>query len=156
MSSDFETVVDALALDLRTNVTGLTDIPEARIHLYYPANPEYLEARAGERHLAIWPAGEAESPASMGTGFHEMNQTYIVTIWEDAGTEGPRRMADEQANKDWLTLHNAVRARFYVTANQTLGGLDNLWYAGVRFHDVASSVRWMVVSLEGSHLVGFT
>lgn len=152
--SDFETVVDAIAQDLTGNVPGLFD---AELHRYEPWDPEALVAAVGEKHIAIWPVAEQADQAEMiATGFHLLTQMYEVWYWEGAEVENERLVRDEGAAKKLLDLHNAVRERFYVEANQALGGSKLVWYTSANLPNAPSTVRWFRIVLRVERVQAFT
>lgn len=152
--SDFATVVDAIIEDLTTNVAGLRD---AIVHRYAPWDPEELQAAPHERHLAVFPSAENTDVAEpLATGSHQLNQVYSVLYWESAGDEPARAVLDEQAAADLLDLHNAVRARFYVSANESLGGSTLVWYAASGLAERVGAVRWFLVGVRVVRVIGFT
>ncbi len=112
-------VCQAWADELKLTVPALND---AIVHLYAPYSVESLETSTTERHLAVWPEGEAESAIPFTTSPADLlEQSYVVLVWEDASEEATRRRDDEQANADWLDLHEAIRARFLTKNNIRLG-----------------------------------
>jgi hypothetical protein len=147
-TSDFQTVVDAIVADLTTNVPGLRD---ALPHKYAAYDPEQQVAEAGERHLAVWPTAEdADTPTPLvtGPGGDILTQLYAVVYWEHAGGESDRGVLDQEAARELLALHNAVRARFYAIANIRLGGTTSTRYAGARFPERSGQVRWFAVAVR--------
>jgi hypothetical protein len=149
--------VDAWVEELTATVDGLADVKE---HRYAPWSVENLGAVTNERHLAVWPAGEPETtipylagapPADLAT------QKFIIAVWEDASAESTRRMDDDQANLDWLDLHEAIRDRLYDLDNQHLGWDQsaNVRYQGVVF-DVVGSLRVMVITFNTEAFLVFT
>lgn len=137
MSSLWESVCDAWLTDLQTNVTGLdtTTVPADRTHQYAPWSVEAFYAEAGERHLAIWPEGEAEETAPFLTdGGLMSNQSYVIAVWE-AADEQTRLQDDDTLNKAWLTLHEGIRARLMTLANIRLGSstIKRTMYVGSSF-----------------------
>lgn len=136
MTATIQAVCDALWLDLETNVTGLTD---ASVHLYAAWSYEKLQASANERHISIHIL--QDEPTPLFNEGHELTQTYEILVWEDASAEGSRRMDDQDANLAWLQLFEEVRARLYVTANESLQGATGVelcWYKGATFAGNAS------------------
>lgn len=117
----WRSVVDAWVDDITGNVAGMSDVI---VHRYAPWSLENLNTNAGERHLAVWPEDEAESMEALVTGGGQLaNQDYLVTVWEDA--EAAMRLIDnEEANAEWLDLHEAIRARFFVAGNIRLGNTE--------------------------------
>lgn len=155
--SDFETVVDAIKADLVANVAGLAadKVKPKDIHLYNPQDPEAFEDD-GARHLAVWPEADAEDPEPLTTSSHALNQSYLVAVWESSGTEGTRLQRDEDAAKVFLDLHNDIRARLYVEANQLLGSSDRVWYGGTAFGATAGTVRWFVLRVNVRRFQAFS
>ena len=100
--------------------------------------------------------GESEKVDPLATGLHEFNQSYAVLVWEGADTEATRLKLNQDASRTFLRLHNAVRDRFYVTANQNLGGAQLCWYAGTRFPERPGSSRWFLIGLNVAQSQGFT
>jgi hypothetical protein len=148
MTSNFQTFCDAVVDDLTNNVTGLRD---ARVHRYAPWDPEQLIADGGERHLAVFPAAEAADesiPLVTGPGGDMLIQVYRVVVWEDAGDEASRGVADEDAAADLLELLEAVRERFYKIANTFLGSTELTKYVGAALPDRAGQVRWFQVTVR--------
>ena len=155
-SSDFATVVDAIIDDLTTNVPGLRD---ALPHRYAAYDPEQQVAEAGEHHLAVWPTAEdADTPEPLvtGPGGDILTQLYAVLYWEHAGDESSRGILDEEVARDLLALHNAVRARFYAIENVRLGGTMDTRYAGARFPERSSSVRWFAIAVRVRQTIDVT
>lgn len=145
MTSNFVTFADAVITDLQTNIAALTS---ATVHRYAPWNPEELAASAGERHLAVWPMAEAETAEPIGNWLHEVVQQYAVLVWEDASVDASRLRASEADYASFLDVHQSVRARFYVLANESIGGAEYVQYVGTRLADVPGPVRWFVCQIE--------
>jgi hypothetical protein len=126
-------VCDAWIDELMLQVPALQ---EAIPHRYAPWSTEALFAAPGERHLAVWPEGEAETATPFTTSPADlMEQSYAVLVWEDASTETQRRFDDESANADWLKIHEAIRARFHRMDNVRLGDANimDTRYVGASF-----------------------
>ena len=153
MASSWQTFVDAIMADLTTNVPGLRDVRE---HRYAAWDPEELVAEPGERHLSVFPvaasAREAE-PLVTGPGGDLLVQTYRVTVWEHAGDESARGIADEQAAADMLDLEEATMLRFYVVANLRLGGTELTKYIGTALPERSGQVRWFAIGLQARRSV---
>lgn len=153
--SDFEVVCNAVIADLTAAGRPLEG---ATTHLLAPWNPEELMPD-DKRHLAVWPVAEqAESPAPQEefvTGGHTLTQGYYVLVWEMASDEEARLKLDETKAAEWFDLHNAIRARFYVEANQQLGASNPLWYAGTTLPEQVSNVRWMRLALTRRTPIAF-
>lgn len=142
--SDFSTVVDAIVSELTATVPALA---AAKIHRYTPWDPEELVADRS-KHLAVWPEGETtEEAAPMTYGSRQVRQGYVVLCWEPSGAESARGKRDEAAALVWLDLQNAVRARFHVKANMTLGGSMMLRYISTRLPERSGQVRWFELRL---------
>lgn len=157
--SDWKTVCDAIATDLTGNIPALAGV---KVHKLAPWTPEQA-IRDQDRHLGIWPGGDV-NPATLeaedaqpSTNFgHQLNQTYYVMYWEPSETEVTRGLLDEPAAESLMDLQNAIRDRFYVEANQTLGGSALVWYGGSTFPDRAGPIRWFAVQLLVVRFQAFT
>lgn len=147
MPADFVTMCDAIAAELQATVSGVS-AANAVLHRYNPWDPKALDVGDGQRHMAIWPVGEAEVADPLATGSHQFTQPYVVLVWEPAVTDVARGVTDEAATKTFLQLHNDVRARFYVDANQHLGGSELTWYAGSQLPDEPSDARWFAITVS--------
>jgi hypothetical protein len=134
-----QTVVDAWMTDIAA-VSGLTT---ALQHKYASWSPEQLHAERDERHLAVWPNGEAlDSREPLTTEPADLVATaYTVLIWEDAASESTRLYDDDTANQAWLALYEAVQLRFYIWAS--VAGSSALGGAGLR-HQFTGSRMGMV------------
>ncbi len=150
-------VVQAWADKLQSTIPDLED---AKLHLFAPWSLEALGATTNERHLALWPAAEPEvvsgfvaasPPGDLAT------QSFVILIWEDASEESVRRMDNEQANLDWLDLHEAIRAQLYDLNNQGLGdsNASNVRYQGAAF-DVAGAMRVMQINFTTQAVYEYT
>lgn len=154
--SDYETVCSAIADDLRNNVAGLVEVKESNVHLLAPWSAQELAAD-GEKHLAVWPVGEnAESAEPLTTGSHMLNQGFAILYWESSATEAPRLVEDQVGAAALLDLHNAIRARIYRDAFQTIGSSDRAWYVGTSFPEQVSRVRGFQISLSVRRFIDFT
>lgn len=156
MASDWETTCAAISAEIVANVPYLSD---AEVHLLTSWDPEDLDPADGKKHLAVWPAGEggvSESADALVTGGDQLEQGYVVLIWEPAFEETGRGVRDEDAAKVWLQLHNDVRGRFYVTPNMQLGGNSPLRYEGAEFPQASTRARWMAIFLTATHHQAFT
>lgn len=130
-------VVDAWVEELTDSIPALDGVI---VHLYASWSLEELFASTGERHLAVWPASEAEVATGMTTQPADVAvQAYAVLVWEAASAEGSRLKDNQEADLAWLELHEAIRARFYRTANLRLGdpNIVDTRYQGVVFDKVA-------------------
>jgi hypothetical protein len=155
----FQAVCTGWATELQTNVTGLdtTTIPADQLHLYTPWAVE-LGLAAG-RNLAIWPESEPEvvnaATAGGGGGTDLAAQVYSVLVWEDASIDATRLKDDETAADAWLTLFQAIRARFYRSANLQIGGVDTTRYAGGSF-DMRAGKRIMQIRFQTRQFYEFS
>src|SRR5262245_38922421 len=145
--SSFRDVVDAIVDDLVNNVAGLRGVI---VHRYGAWDPGQSLAEAGERHLAVWPDGDALDTASPLTtdGGKQLVQIYRIAYWEDAGDESQRGILDEEAAGDLLDLTEATRARFFKRANVFIGGTELLEYIGASTANRSGTVRWFQVSVS--------
>lgn len=146
MASSITGFVDALILDLTTEVPGLRD---ALPHRYAPWDPEQMLAQAGERHLGVWPSSALEEaiPLVTGPGGDLLNQSYQIAYWEDAGDEASRGIVDEEAAFDLFALLEATRARLYALENVNLGGAEHLRYVGAATAERSGVVRWFQLAI---------
>lgn len=147
----FAGTVDAWLTQLQAYVSGLDTgtVPAARVHRYAAYSRELLHADQAERHLAVFPSGDA--PESV-TGFTTAPsdaaiEAYTVVVWEDASSDAARLIDDEVSNAAWLALFEAIRARFYVQANvagaAAIAGAGTFTrYRGGSF-DLVGTVRYM-------------
>lgn len=145
--SVYADVCEAWADDLTAHVAELST---ATLHLYAPWSVENLVAGAGERHLAIWPEGEAETAEPMLVdGSQLATQSYVIVVWEDAAAETARRFDDDAANKAWLDLAEAIRARLKRQGAFQLGSADVMHtaYVGTTF-PAAGALRVLIVGMR--------
>jgi hypothetical protein len=152
VASDWSTTVDAIVEDLEANVPGLRG---ATVHRYSPYDPEDLVAAAGERHFAVYPvAGDAQEAAAFTTapGGDVLTEIYRIAYWEDAGDESSRGISDEEAAEALLELAEAVRDRFYVVANLTLGDATQVRYVGTAFPERSGQVRWFALGVRATRV----
>lgn len=159
--SVFSDVCDAWLTDLQSNVTGLdtTTIPSDRTHLYAPWSMESMAALASERHLAIWPEGEPDVVSGYVAGSPPSDlaeQSYVITVWEDASAESSRRFDDDTANKAWLTLYEAIRARLYVSTNQDKGQTNSLTNYKGGTMAMESMTRMLAIRFTKRSVLSFT
>ena len=82
-----------------------------------------------------------------GPGSDELEQRFAVSYWEHIGTEGGAGVRDEVASAALFTLHNAVRARFYIVANIQIGGAFDTRYLGTTFPSRATGVRFFTLTI---------
>lgn len=156
MASSWQSFVDAVMLDLTTNVPGLRDVRE---HRYSPYDPEELVAEVGERHLSVFPvAASAQEavPLVTGPGGDLITETYRITYWEHAGDESTRGLSDEEAAADLLTLAEDVRDRFYAIENLRLGGSEYVRYIGTVLPERSGQVRWFAIGVTARQSVVVT
>lgn len=152
--SVFQTVCDAIRDDLIGNVPGLFD---AKVHMYEPWDPEELTAAVGERHLAVWvDPGETERVEPLSNGSHQLNQVYVIQVWEPAPGEGDRLKADEEGAKRLFDLYDAVHDRLYIEANQELGGSALVWNRATSLATRAGSVRFFRMLVRVVRVQAFT
>lgn len=149
-------IVDAWVEKLQTTVPELVD---AKTHGYASWSLEALSALVNERHLAVWPQAEPEVVAGYLAGSPPADlstQTFSILVWEDASEESVRRMDNEQANLDWLDLHEAIRDQLYDLNNQHLGDplASNIRYKGAAF-DVAGAMRVMQIQFTTEVVLSF-
>jgi len=143
--SDLATFCDAVLADLTTNVAALASVTEHRLA---PWDPEDLAASVGEKHLAVWPDPdntEVTEPFTTGPGSDLLTQVFWVRYWEHVGAESADSLVDETATEALLDLLNAVRARFYVTANLQLGGSVAVRYRASSLSGRSGAVRGFTV-----------
>lgn len=153
MTATVQDIVDAVVADLTGNVDALR---EASVHRYAPWNPEELFANVGDRHLAVWPvADQVEQRNVLTSDAHELNQVYVILIWENASDAQSRRVADEAADLAFIEMWEAVRDRFYEESNQWLGGTERTWYTGSRWADASGTNRWVLVEFACRLYSGF-
>jgi len=148
VASSWQTLIDAVMLDLITNVPGLRDVRE---HRYSPYDPEELVAEAGERHLSMFPvASQAQTAEPLVTGPRGdlLTEIYRITYWEHAGDESSRGVSDEEAAAALLELAEKVRDRFYVNANYRIGGTVDTRYIATAFPERSGQVRWFAIGIQ--------
>lgn len=159
----FTGVVDAWMTDLTTNVSGLRTSDNPGIstdnrHKYAIKSVELLAANVGERHIAIWPQEEPEvaSAAIISTQGADLSaQSYLVTVWEESGLEAARLQDDEAGWSTFEALYEATRARFYVSANRTLGSVDTTQYGGGTF-GVQGGIRFFVLRFQTRQFLSYS
>jgi hypothetical protein len=143
--SEFGEVCDHLAGDLKANVKGLHD---AIIHTRTTWDPTELQARKGERHLAIWPAPEAAVVEPFAIGSHRIRQAFAILYWEPA-PETRRGKADVEMAERLFSLHDEVVSRLYEMTNQLIGSGANktwkVWYDSSALPERSGDVRWFAV-----------
>lgn len=154
MSANIIEMVDATILDLQQNVAELAE-GSVEVHRYGPWDPTALESD-NRKHLAVWPEAEAEAPEPLANDAHQMNQGFVVLYWEPATVESSRIIHDEAASKALIELHEKVRDRFYVEANQLRAGAFRVWYSGAQFNDSTGLVRWFAVAFSAARFQPFT
>lgn len=119
--SYYSDVIDAILLDLMTNVPNLGGV---KVHKYASHDLQSLVAD-GKRHIAMWPTGEAPSEEAqpLMTGAKNFQLIFQLLYWEPSD-EQARGVADETAAFRLLELVDEMRARLMVEDNRTLG---NSW-----------------------------
>jgi hypothetical protein len=146
-----QTVVDAWVTDLLTNVAGLSTVTTKTTHRYASWSPEQLQANTNERHLAVWPNGEAlQTRVGLTTEPSDMITTaYSVVVWEEAASEATGLYDDDTANQAWLALLEAVTLRFYVGVNRSLGDAQIMStnFVGSSM-GMRGAVRWFEVNFQ--------
>lgn len=138
----FAEVCDAWVDDLTAHVSALSG---SIVHRYAPWSMENLVTEQGERHLAVWPEVDAESTEPLTTdGSRLSTQTYSIIVWEDAAAESARRFDDDDANRAWLDLAEAIRARLMRQGGIQLGATEIMAtdYLGLAF-PAAGALRVM-------------
>ena len=153
MVATIPAVCDYILTDLQTHVSDLTD---ATAHLYVPWSLETLTATRGQRHISVHI--NAEDVTEFSTNGRTLLQHYEVLVWEDASAEGAKRQDDDAKDLAWLELFEAVRARFFVIANWTLGStatIQSSRYVQASFAGTAN-VRVMSLIVEVSVQDSFT
>lgn len=151
----FASVCVAWMADLTTNVVGLqaATVPVENQHLYASWSVEMLATMANGRHVAVYPNADVETPIALVTEPADMDTTrYTVLVWEDASSDVARMQDDDTENAAWLSLYEAVKARFRVKANAagaaSLGGAGNVCrYVGGSF-DLKGMVRLINIQFE--------
>ena len=146
--SDFSDTCDVFLDDLSTVVRG------AKLHRYAPWDPERF-LNDGDTHLAVWPAGEAETSEAFTTRGKLIRQTYVVAYWEPGDDEDERQVVDEVAARELLDLHNAIRERFFDLSLQESNTQVN--YTGSTFAEATRPVRGFLMSVtveRGKDLIG--
>ena len=142
--SEFSDVVDAIVSEL---VDNIDELGEAIVHRYAPWSPEEFVALANERHLAVWPAPEAEQVVPLVTNAYILQQAYIVAVWEPRDEEAVRGRTDEDATKALFDLRDSVRNRFFKTSNFLLASSDDVRPISTTLPDIAGGSRWFAVRI---------
>lgn len=140
--STFSAACDALVEDLVDNVPALAVEPE-NVHRYEEAFPEQLVSD-GARHLAVYPTGDGfDTSVTDGAplGAHLREQVFAILVWEPA-PDGSRAVGDPEGAAAMLDLYEAVLARLYVTANQTMAGAWKQWFVGAETPRRTLQVRY--------------
>lgn len=143
LASNWQTFCDALIADLQANIVALTDV---RVHRYAPWDPESTMTEAGERHLSVFPDGDAVVGEPMTTASNELTELYRIRYWEQ-GTDN-RGIADPEAAVALFDLAQAVQDRLHTTTVWTLGGAFHVQYQGTRFPERSTSVMWFEATLS--------
>lgn len=155
--STFSTTCDALIEDLTDNVATL-QVNTENVHRYVSWFPEELLDN-GYRHLAVFPAADGfDTVNTQGAplGGHFREQVFVILVWESAGTESIRAVSDEQGAKDFLDLYEAILARLYVTANQSMANAWKQWFVGAEVPSRSSSVRWFRILVRRYDTLSFS
>jgi hypothetical protein len=155
VASEWGTFCAAVMADLTANVAGLRD---ALAHHPSPYDPEELSAEPGERHLSVFPVSDRAQEAApfVTDGGARLTEVYRVLYWEHAGDEASRGVADQDAAEDLLELAQAVRDRFFVRANLTLGASSSVRYIGAVFPDRSGQVRWFAIGVQATREIGIS
>jgi hypothetical protein len=155
--SSFSTTCDALIEDMLDNVVTLQVDPQ-NIHRYQEAFPEQLQPD-GSRHLAVFPAADrfdSVNPSQSAVGFHDRHQVFTILVWEPATGVEERQVSDEQGAKDFLDLYEAVQARLYVDANQSMAGAYRQWFFGSEVPVRTQLTRSFRIHVERASTLAFT
>lgn len=150
--SNWSDFIDAVILDLTTNVPGLRD---ALVHRYMPWDPEELTGEAGEKHLSVFPVADVAQdavPFVTAPGGDLLTETYRILYWEDAADESARGIGDEDAAAALLDLAQATRDRFYVIANLTLSDANQVRYLGTQFPERSGQYRWFTLGVRATRV----
>jgi hypothetical protein len=139
--SDFSDTCDFFLVDLTEEINQLRD---ATLHRYAAWDPQRF-TNDGDRHLAVWPAGEAETSEAFTTHGKLLRQVFMVAYWEPGDDEEERQVVDEEAAKDLLEVQNAMRARFFDLANQEPNTAVN--YTATAFRESTSPVRGFLLTV---------
>lgn len=146
-------LVDAWVSQLVSSVPTLAD---AIIHDNgVPWDPEQFYTDRDELHLAIWPTIDALERQVLSNDAHELSHRMALTVWQDAGEEGGRRIGDRAASRAFLDLHDAILARFYVQSNQWIGSSERTWYERTTYPDAIGTVRWFRIDFAATIYKGF-
>jgi hypothetical protein len=147
--------------DLIAN-TALSAVPVKCRHLYASWSAEQLYAQTNERHVAVWPNGEAlelregitTEPADL------LSTSFSILVWEEAASEATGLYDDDTANQAWLALYEAIRARLYVRVS--VAGAAALGGAGLVHQFIASNMgmrgatRFMEFNFRTQSVQSFT
>jgi hypothetical protein len=150
--SSYSAVIDAVVADLQANVATFTGIA---VHKLAPWNPEALESDGG-KHLACWLAPtQSEVAEPFVTMGHNLAQTYVVMYWEPS-PENESQQMNTDAAAALMDLSDAVKARFYQQATQTLGGSWRLWYQSLFAWGLGAGVRYIAWTFKAEIAIDFT
>ena len=155
--STFSATCDALIEDLLDHVPTL-QVDSNNIHRYSTWFPEELTAD-GARHLAVFPASENfDSANTIGAplGGHFRVQTFVILVWEPSNFEAERGVTDEEGTAAFLDLYEAILARLYVTANQSMAGSWKQWFQAAQVPDRVGTVRFFRIALQRNDTLSFT
>jgi hypothetical protein len=153
-------VCDAWMADLIAN-TALSAVPAKCRHLYASWSPEHLQAFTNERHVAVFPNREVDTPARVTTAPSDVITTVsTILVWEESASEATGLYDDDTANLAWFALYEAVLARLYVGASAA--GSGALGGAGLRHHfqqsrmDMVGAVRFFEIVFTTERDQSFT
>ncbi len=153
--------IQSIVDDWMTDLAAVSGLTTAVQHKYASWSAEQLHAELGERHLAMWPDGDAlESRDPLTTEPSDTVATsFTVLIWEDAASESTRLYDDEAKNQAWLALYEAVVLRFYIKASvfgpTALGGAGlKHQFTGSRM-GMVGTVRFMELAITTSRALPY-
>ena len=151
-----EQVVDGWVNDLTTEVA---DLAGAIVHRYAPWSPELFHAAVGETHVAVYPLGDPDNAAPFATGSLPtdlLRTRFEADAWHGAVAEDQRFTSNEADDLAWVRTFEAVRARFYVQANATVGGIAGpTRYVGGRMGTI-NGCRFLTVTFDARWYISFT
>lgn len=128
----YQSVCDQWMTELTTHISDLGDATQ---HLYASWSSAAVADSAPGLHIAVWPEGDPDVATQYATdGTDEVVTSYQVQVWQGATAEATRVYDDDDANRAWLALYEAVKARFYLRANLGLGDTGSkVHYEGGKF-----------------------
>ena len=144
--------------DLMANVDALQDVIQ---HRYAGWDASRLQAEPGERHLAIWPAPEAQTAEPLTIGAHRLRSAFGVLYWEHAGDDLALGQVDYEGAAAMLAIHDEVVGRLYAMVNQIIGDPDDpdsfkVWYDSSGLPEFAGTTRWFGVGFIVDRAKEFT